>query len=187
MKLFEVKDIKLPELMPDVEAVAVSERGNERMVKTIGSVLPGEVCTYWSNGDWSLWELVDYMLKQTGPADIYIATWSISELSARKLVQWMEEGRIKKLIGVVDVRSKNRHPAAFHLSKNIFSEIRVAYCHAKVTVLVGNGQFISINGSANWTENPRLESGVIINSLITAMANINLIEEVVRKGEFGLE
>jgi hypothetical protein len=188
MKLFEVQDIKVPELMPDLEAVAVREVCNEGLTKTIGMVMPGEACTYWSNGDWSLWELVDYLLEQTGPGtDIYLATWSISELSARKLVQWMENGRIGKMVGVVDVRSKNRHPAAFHLSKNIFSEIRVAYCHAKVTVLVGNGQFISINGSANWTENPRLESGVIINSLKTAMGNINLIEEVVRKGEFELE
>lgn len=197
-KLFNIADINPPDFMPEAQSGAVREKHLFENVKhgttehkiqnIIGFIEPGDCISFWSNGDWSLWELIAHLLKQTGAGtEIYLATWSISELSARKLCQWMDEGLVSKLVGVIDFRSKNRHPAAYHLSKNVFSEIRVAFCHAKTTVLKGNGHFITINGSANWTENPRLESGVIINSHITGKKTIDLINEIVENGEYRLE
>lgn len=197
-KLFNISEVNPPDFKAEAESGAVSEsqlaedlkRGTaERKIHhIIGEIKPGDCISFWSNGDWSLWELIAHLLKQTGHGtEIYLATWSISELSARKLCQWMDEGLVSKLVGVIDFRSKNRHPAAYHLSKNVFSEIRVAFCHAKVTVLKGNGHCITINGSANWTENPRLESGVIINSHVTGESTIELINEIVAKGEYRLE
>ena len=197
-KLFNISEINPPDFMAEAESGSVSDKDLNEQVKRgnaeikihhiVGEVKQGDCISFWSNGDWSLWELVAHLLKQTGPGtEVYLATWSISELSARKLCQWMDEGVISKLVGVIDFRSKNRHPAAYHLSKNVFSDIRVAFCHAKVTVLKGNGNCITINGSANWTENPRLESGVIINSHITGDKTIELINEIVAKGEYRLD
>jgi hypothetical protein len=198
IKLFNISEINPPDFMADAESGSVSDKDLNEQVKRgnaevkihhiVGFVKQGDCISFWSNGDWSLWELVAHLLKQTGlGTEVYLATWSISELSARKLCQWMDEGLISKLVGVIDFRSKNRHPAAYHLSKNVFSEIRVAFCHAKVTVLKGNGHCITINGSANWTENPRLESGVIINSFVTGDKTIELINEIVTKGEYKLD
>lgn len=197
MSLFKVSKITPPDLTPKTESSSFTDRlaedtvlgtAEQKVQDIIGIIEPGDVCTFWSNGDWSLYQLIDKLLQQTGPeTEVYLATWSISELSARKLLAWVEEGRIKKLVGVIDFRSKNRHPAAFHLSKNIFSEIRIAYCHAKVTALVGNGHWITVNGSANWTENPRLESGVIINSELTTRKTIETIQQVVDHGKYRLD
>jgi hypothetical protein len=198
MALFDLSKTDPIDLKAKVEALGICENvksetvlaGNvERKIQTIiGHPEEGKLISFWSNGDWSLWELIFYLLQFTGSGtEIYLATWSISELSARKLNQWMLEGYISKLVGVVDFRTKNRHPAAFYLSKNTFSDIKLANCHAKVTVLKGKDYFITINGSANWTENPRLESGTVFNSEKTANQNIELIKQIVKRGEYKLE
>ena len=197
MSLFNVNEIKPPDLSAKTESSAISESlqedtvlGNseQKVHDIIGVIEPGHVCTFWSVGDWSLYQLVEKLLEQTGPGtELYLATWSISELSARKLLGWVEEGKVSKIVGVIDYRSKNRHPAAFHLAKNVFSKIKIAYCHAKVTALIGGGHNITINGSANWTENPRLESGVIINSKTTTDKVVGTICEVVEKGQYSID
>jgi len=186
--LFKFSEIEVEEPLESVEPKSIVDKGIESIRTTIGDIELGHISTWWTNGNWSLYQLVEYCLGITGPnTKMYLATWTISELSARKLNQWIDEGMVSQLVGVLDFRSKNRHPAAFHLSKNAFTDIKLAYSHAKVTVLVGNGHFISINGSANWTENPRFESGTIINSEFTATENIKIITEIVSKGRFGLE
>lgn len=198
MSLFDLSQTEPPDYSAktpsrSVEQFCESERHHQsagiiKIQQLIGYVHPGDVVNFWSSGEWSLWELIDHLLEQTGDGtEVYLATWSISEFSARKLASWINSGRISKLIGVIDYRSKNRHPAAFHLAKNTFSHIRVAYCHAKVTVLIGNGQYILINGSANWTENPRMESGVILHSEHMAMDSAQLICDVVNNSKYTLE
>lgn len=198
MALFDLKLAEPVDLKAKVDSTSIEQTitsntvlaGNvERKIQSlIGFPDQNKLITFWSNGDWSLWELIFYLLQYTGSGtEIYLATWSISELSARKLSQWINEGYISKLVGVVDFRTKNRHPAAFFLSKNAFSDIKLANCHAKVTVLKGKDNYITINGSANWTENPRLESGTILNCQNTALKNIDLIEQIVKRGEYRLE
>jgi hypothetical protein len=157
------------------------------------SIKPSILYSCLSSGLWDHYTLVDHILTQTGQGStIHLATWSISELSARKLVDWIDSGRVAKVFGVLDYRSKNRHPAAFHLASNVFSDIKIDYCHAKVTVICSpngslNPDYITICGSANWTQNPRKEACTILNSKKTAMAHIDWINQVITKGEYGLE
>jgi hypothetical protein len=82
---------------------------------------------------------------------------------------------------------------AFHLAKHIFSKVKIALCHAKVSVFVSaqedadQKRYISINGSPNWTENPRIESGVVLCSKQTANMHIKWIMEMINKGAYELE
>ena len=153
-------------------------------------LLPNVLYSCLSNGMWDHYHLVDHILKQTGEgSEIHLATWSISELSARQLVDWIAKGRVSKVQGVLDYRSKNRHPAAFHLAKNIFSDIKIDYCHAKVTVIrsADHSHNICICGSANWTQNPRKEACTILNSKKISDTHIQWISQVIKKGKYGLD
>lgn len=144
------------------------------------------VYDYVSRGDWSHFELLEYILNNIQPAQLYFSTWSISELSARKLVGWLDSGRITSVVALVDFRAKNRHPAAYHLARHHISDMRVGSCHAKVTVLKHAAGYVTIVGSANWTENPRIEAGIISTNESTGLGHIKWIQECVSNGEYEL-
>lgn len=158
-----------------------SGAGMAAIAKAIPEQLPhsGEI-QFVSKGDWSLWELVDYIIGAEVSVNLYFATWTISELSSRKLVEWVESGRIAQMHAVVDHRTKVRHEAAYHLFAGRATRIRATRCHAKVTVLQFiDGRKITILGSSNWTKNPRIEVGMIRTDHATAdMHKSWIIEQI---------
>lgn len=196
MKLFDIKAVKTPDVFIPAESFVNETDSNSLMVLGKGSITVAEKFGllqkdknyhFMSNGDWSMYHLVNHFLQQTGTAHLYLATWSISEFSARQLTDWLNTGRIQSITALVDYRSKNRHASAFHLAKQNFSKIKIAYCHAKVSIIETDDWHISINGSANWTENPRIESGVISTDKMTALAHKKWITEMVEKSDYELE
>ena len=147
---------------------------------------PGYIQYFVSKGDWSHWELVQHLLSHYAPLQLWFSTWSISELSARKLVDWIDTGMITSVTALVDYRAKNRHPAAYHLAQNHIAKLRVGSCHAKVTVLRNESISITIVGSANWTENPRIETGVISTNRELGNQHVAWINEYVQNGSYDL-
>ena len=171
MSLFKIEDLKEPE---EVETKTKSKaqktqekiicrlgKASKKVSEVIGNVKMGESIHYASIGDWSMHDLLFHLLKQTGPAKVYISTWSVSENAVRMLIDKMNNGEITKMSAVFDWRVKMRRPEAFELAKFNISDIRLTTCHAKVTVIENDEWNISIVGSANYTNNPRIESGVI--------------------------
>lgn len=132
-----------------------------------------------SKGDWSLWELVDFLMADKTDITIYMATWTISELSSRKISEWVSSGRISKLYAVVDHRTKLRHESAYHMFAGHATNFKATRCHAKVTVIQHSTGFFTILGSSNWTENPRIEVGAIRTDENTATLHKNwIIKEI---------
>lgn len=148
---------------------------------------PNTIYNFVSRGDWSQWELVNYLLSYLSPAELIFTTWSISELSARKIVEWIDKGIVTSVSALVDFRAKNRHESAYHLARNHISNFKVAACHAKITVLKSPVHgYVTIIGSANWTENPRIESGVIITDEVTGKNNEDWILNTIEKGKYDI-
>lgn len=199
MNLFKSTDIEVKDLNtntpPFMGGELVQDQtliGTEQLLLADlykGNFEEGECISYMSNGNWSMYHLADAILNKLGPCELWIATWSISEFSARQLVQWLDAGLLLSVRGLFDFRSKNRHPAAFHLAKHSFSKVKIALCHAKVSVFVNadKTRYISVNGSPNWTENPRIESGVILSSKATALRHIKWIDEMIEKNAYELD
>lgn len=133
---------------------------------------------FFSCGHWSTHELVDHILRLTGPADVLISVWSISETAARMLIDMLNTGRIRSLRAVVDYRAKNRHPAAHQLAAHSFTELNTFPCHAKLTVIKNDEWTVSINGSANYTNNPRPEAGILDTHATTAAFYTKYIEQM---------
>ncbi len=133
----------------------------ERVQEVIGAVAMGDTIHYVSLAEWSMHDLLFHLLRQTGPADVYVATWSVSEDAVRQLIAKVNDGSIRKISGVFDWRVKLRNPEALALAKFNIADIRLTTCHAKVTVIENDHWSIVIVGSANYTNNPRIEAGVI--------------------------
>ena len=160
-------------------------KAGECVEKVIGVVEMGETIHYASIGEWSMHNLLFHLLQQTGPADVFISTWSVSEDSVRQLIAKVKDGSIRKIYGVFDWRVKLRSPEAFELAKFNIADIRLTTCHAKVTVIENEEWSIAIVGSANYTNNPRIEAGVI--SCDFTAANFHktwMLEELKRSDPF---
>lgn len=116
-------------------------------------------------GMWSSHDLLFHILSLIGSAHVTIATWSITEAPAAMLMRGLYENPITSLNALFDVRVRVRSPSSFEFIKHNLGEFcRITSCHAKVTVIENDDWKISINGSANYTNNPRIEAGVVSTS-----------------------
>lgn len=134
---------------------------------------------FFTCGHWSSHELLYHILQMTGPAKVMISVWSISETAARLLIDLLENGLITELTAVLDYRSKNRHPGAYQLANHSFTKLNTMVCHAKITVIQNEQWDVTINGSANYTNNPRPEAGYVDTHKTTAEFYATYIQQMI--------
>ncbi len=132
----------------------------QSLKKYIGIISKNEMINYWTFGRWSMHDLLIYILKQTGTADVLVTTWSISEGAMRDILIKYREGLIKSIKFLIDPRIKVRNPVPLQLLAANFP-YKFTACHAKVCTIENDEWKISIVSSANMTNNPRFERGVI--------------------------
>lgn len=138
---------------------------------------------YATAGLWSSHDLLFHLLEQTGPADVWIATWSMTEEPTRQLVQQLELGTIRSLQLLLDVRVQVRNPAVYAFIKHQTAKIRTSICHAKVTVIQNEQWSFSLVGSANYTNNPRIECGILREGVDVGMFHRHWIEAEISKSK----
>lgn len=152
----------------------------------IGDLEKNIVLPFATGGSWSLHQLMEYILIQTGPCKLWFTTWTISEEPLRCMVEMIKKGLITELNAILDYRIAKNKPEAFQLAGNIITNIRLTKCHAKVLVLKNSEWQVTVIGSANLSKNPRLEAGVIFTDEKTAQFNIDWIEKEIYRKEGGL-
>lgn len=122
-----------------------------------------------SNGNFSLHDIVNECVARLGKVHtMTLSTFSFTELPARMIGNWMEEGKVNKLYALLDVRSKANYPGVFQQLGQLAEALAIVPVHAKVTILESEHETITIIGSANWTTNPRYEVGQITTNKQTA-------------------
>ena len=120
------------------------------------------VYPFWSNGRWTLHDLLSYILKKTGPAKVHLSTFSISEVAIRSLANEINQGKITELNCLFDYTNQINKLQILYFTSNIATEIKLAKNHAKLILIENKDWKISIVGSANLSPNPRYETGVIL-------------------------
>jgi len=143
-------------------------RKNDVLKEKIKQIHHDRSIHYVSAGDWSCHELLFHLLSFTGPAKVWIATWTISEDPVRMLIEGMRSGKILELNCILETRVVKRTPEAYQLARQSMSNVKLSVCHAKVTVIENETWSIAIVGSANFTNNPRIEAGVICTNKLVA-------------------
>jgi len=133
----------------------------QRLQDAIPAIRQGETIHYASGGVWSTHDLIEYILETTGPCHLAAATWSMSNEPCAKLVSMQADGRLLSMAMLFDWRVQVRCPEALALTKSHANRVRVSTCHAKAACLHNDDWAITIVGSANLTNNPRIEAGII--------------------------
>jgi len=155
----------------------------EKLQALLAKVKHGCCVHYISDGDWSMHDIVMELIKTYKPADVFITTYALREFPMRQLILAQDRGDINKIFMLLDYRAKARTPEVYHMAAQNVNKIVMTSIHAKVTVINSPLGNITIVGSANWTQNPRIEAGVITMDNSVAEFHKDWIEKVMNDGE----
>jgi len=148
------------EMLPDWLTATKIE--TESSVTGIKNSLASKYHVHFVNkGFWNMHELLPLLLEHTGPANVTISTYAVSETAARTLALLMDQKQILSLTAIIDNRVDTRSAGSLQLLRSICDKISLVSCHAKVTLLHNDHHDMVIIGSANYTENKRYEVGFI--------------------------
>lgn len=124
-------------------------------IKTNGTSDCGSIFTYALNN----WEEI---------TEMYMATWTISKQNIKRLKEAIESGKLKKLTMVFSSTLKGANPAlyaslvgALKSFENV--KLKEINSHAKTFSISNGTDFLTVSGSANWSENPRIENFLLLN------------------------
>lgn len=158
-----------------------NNKTRKELIKSLGAIEQGKSIYTFSSGKWSSHELLAYILEQTGPADVWITTWSCTEEPLRMLVKMKQNRMINNIRCLFGDRVPVMSPNAWQLAKYNFTDIKLSHCHAKVQVIRNEHWGVVIMGSANFTINPRWEAGVVCCDKNIADCFIHGINEAMKK------
>ncbi|HIH03795.1 MAG TPA: hypothetical protein HA263_08105 [Methanoregulaceae archaeon] len=131
---------------------------------------PGYSYHIVSNGAFDYWSWIPVMAGYMGHvAEFYGSTWTLNRLNAAELLGLIDAGTVATASVITGLYFRRREPAVYSLLHTGMAE-RGMRCvgienHAKVALL-GNAEtdtWIVVEGSANWTANPRIEQNVVSN------------------------
>ncbi|WP_409627919.1 hypothetical protein [Belliella pelovolcani] len=149
------------------------------LAHTIGELDHDTTIQYCTGGRWSMHQLLQYALLKTGPAKVWMTTWTITEEPMRVVLELIKTGLITELSAVLDYRIERRKPEAFQLASNIITKIKLTKCHAKVLVIQNDAWNIAVVTTANFSKNPRIEAGVIFTDKASAEFHKKWIDDVI--------
>ena len=137
----------------------------------------GDLVEYYTNGRFSMHNLIEYILRATGPANVLIATWAMTEAPLRTLQRLKSEGEILKLECMLEHKVPGHNPKSYAFAKAFFDDIWLGRNHAKVGVIENEDWGVVITTSANLTRNRRIEAGDIKCSIESAKFNRDWITQ----------
>ena len=156
----EVRGVRYADMENAVKVDAVAEV--LLSPQGLGAIKPGTSKHFYSDGAFNLVQLVTYILKQTGPAHIFLTTYSIAEDSINVLKRKVEQGEILSARFIVDNRVRSMSAKNFDLLAGSFAGCyRCRALHAKVALVYNEDWHITLIGSQNARRNPKLERGII--------------------------
>jgi hypothetical protein len=152
-------------------------------LKDVLALVAQQITVMWvSDGRWSMHQLLMSLLDISGPADVHISSYALSETPARYLVQLKNTGIIRTLNCVLDNRVDTRTASTLQIIKTISDDFALVDTHAKVTVITNEEWNIAVVGSANYTENKRYEAGSITSTKEAADFQLTWIKKALKDG-----
>ena len=132
---------------------------NETALKSIGDIRPGMELFGLTNGQFSVINILDELLKQTGPAKLDVTTWTIASAEISLIDQWVKAGRVTELRFLLDRSFSNRKKEYYAEMLQTFtdSQMRIARIHGKFAVISTDHYDLAIRSSMNLNENKRVE------------------------------
>lgn len=113
----------------------------------------------FTKGQFSLLDLIIACLARTGPADLFVSTWTAARYEILKLQDLAAGGHILSVRWLVDVTFARRDPQAAHQIRQAFGldNVRVSQNHSKFCLFENDHWRLVLRSSMNLNMNPRFE------------------------------
>jgi len=157
-------------LRRDARARAIRATQKEELEKILTELpQPGEAWHIVSNGHFDYWQFTPVILSLLArPAEaFYGSTWTLNRGNVLELFELYDTGRIRAVTMLTGMRLGAIKPAVRNTLVAGLLDRGQRYLafknHAKVMLLDAPPDYFVIEGSANFTANPRLEQTVLVN------------------------
>ena len=114
-----------------------------------------------SNAEWSMHQLLEFLLRKTGRAKVKLSSFSITEVAIRTFLNLKEEGLIERLDCLFDLTVKRHKAGLLFFTSNVADNIVVSKCHAKLILIETAEYAITVVGSPNFNINDKKEVVVV--------------------------
>lgn len=112
-----------------------------------------------------LFDTIETILKEVGPCQMVITSFSMSEEFIRKIYRFKEAGRILGATVVIDHKASAKVSKLLNFAGNVFDAVYLGNNHSKVVLLWNTHSQVAIITSQNLTRGNRQESTVITTDL----------------------
>lgn len=143
----------------DTDSVFVDKQ-QIALTKAIGTLTAGKTTHYYSYGNFNLVRLMMYLIKQTGPVNAFMTSYSFSPKSIDAILNQIHNKNLLSFKLIIDNRVRSLSPLPFQMIMESF-DYKCTSIHAKVALLWNQDWKISIVTSQNATDNPKMERGTI--------------------------
>lgn len=116
---------------------------------------------YFSEGEFSMHELLEHLLLQTGPADVSVSSFSVTEVAVRTFFRLADQGILRSMKCLFDLSVKRHKLDLLFFSSNVVSEISLAKNHSKMILITNESWNVVVVSSANFNINDKIEVGII--------------------------
>jgi hypothetical protein len=129
---------------------------------------PGETIHIVSNGSFDYWNFCPVTLQLLNrPAVFYGSTWTLNRSNALQLLNLYDQKKLTAATMFSGLYFKRREPAVYAtLAGGLIDRGQRFLCfenHTKIMLIGAAPDWIVIEGSANFTANPRLEQNTVTN------------------------
>lgn len=142
----------------DVRARTVDPDPFDSLLHACGPLLQDELLMLVSQGSVSAHHVLAYVVDQIGPCHLKFTSWAISTKPIQTMINYLESKVVLSLECILSDRVTTECPAAIQLLRANCDDVHLAKIHAKGFIAWNDRWRISVNMTANFTQNPRIET-----------------------------
>jgi len=164
----------------DLKREFINATRGESAKKTLGKLYKGCEIYGLTKGQFSLSDLINAILAETGAADLQISTWTAAKADIKSAYNLLKNGNINSVRFLVDRSFKTRQPEYCKFLLEMFGSdsVRMTRSHCKFVLIRNEEWNIIIRTSMNLNNNPRIENFEVSDDMKLCDFMESLIDEV---------
>ncbi len=105
--------------------------------------------------------LLDWILKQTGRADVFVSTFSTSDAFLRGYYNLKKKGLIAHSVLLADLKASRKTVKLYREMQSCFDEVFLSMNHSKVVLVQNDSHLVTVISSQNQTYGDRAECTIV--------------------------
>lgn len=144
----------------------------QNLIKSAGGFPnEGEIISFLSNGASDTGGFFSSIIEEFGIIDeMYLSTWTISKQNVIRILDAIDAGQLKEFSFLINdgLLKTNSTKSIYSFLSDEFNARKIKFkainSHAKIFCVRCGNRYITVSGSGNWSENPRIENYMILGS-----------------------